>query len=66
MNARQIDLHNKAWVIWEKAWDDARNADDKANRRYDRFKYWDAARLARVEALKECDCMTCTKRREKP
>jgi hypothetical protein len=67
MNSRQIDLHSKAWELWEKAWDDARNADEKANRRYDRFKYWEAARLARVAALKDCDCATCTaQKRRKP
>lgn len=40
-----------AWKAFDEAWDRARKADKKAGRRYDRFRYLEAASKARRRVL---------------
>ena len=45
------DIELRAWEAWSRAWDEARDADKREGRRYDKERYAEAAHLARVAVL---------------
>lgn len=49
-----VEQHNAAWEVWEAAWDAARDADERAGRRYDKDRYAEAASIARRAFLASC------------
>ncbi len=50
-NNNNSDIEALSWIIWELAWDKARSADEIADRRYSKERYYDAATAARKQFL---------------
>lgn len=52
MDAAELAVDNAAWEAWERAWNEARDADRAAGRRYDKDRYAEAAHDARIAVLR--------------